>query len=347
MNGPQTIWQLTSGFFMTARIVQTACELGVFDCLARAPLAADSLAGMLGTDHAGMEALLTACTAVGVLERSDSGLFRNGAAATVFLQGDGASSLKTTVVGAGRLYEAWVQLPNALKTGRPPTWIEPNQDGLRAYLAGVFSTSWPEALDFAANLDLSGVRRVLDLGGGTGAYAIALCQRWPELQVRLLDRASVAPAARAAVASAGLSDRITVQPGDYMNASFEAAYDLVLLMNVLHQELAGDAQRLVERAAGALSPRGSLAIQDICLNAHRTGPAMAALLGVNLFLQSHGCVHGVADLSGWLRKFGLETLKLDQHETTGSTTIVAHWPPPPAGLSTIPRVLRETRQGST
>jgi SAM-dependent methyltransferase len=346
MNGAQAIWQLTSGFFMTARIVQTACMLGVFDRLGEQPATADGLASVLGADPLGLEALLTACTAVGVLERSDSGLYRNGAAATAFLQENGEGSLKGTVIGAGRLYQEWVQLPNAVKTRPAPGLLPSSEDGQRAYLDGVFSTSWPEALGFAAEHEFGRIRRVLDIGGGTGAYAIALCQRWPGLHVDLLERASVLSAAREAVASAGLSERISVCPGDYLGVRFEADYDLVLLMNVLHQEVPKDARRLVERAAGALHPQGTLAIQDICLNAHRTGPAMAALLGVNLFLRSRGCVHGVTDLSAWLRGLGLEMLELTQHETTGSTTIVARRPFGPAVVGNISHVLHENRKRS-
>ena len=347
LNGAQAIWQLTSGFFMTARIVQTACMLGVFDRLARGPSTADAVASALGADPLGVEALLTACTAVGVLERSDAGQYRNAAAATAFLQADGPDSLKSTVVGAGRLYEEWSHLPSAIQAPRAPSQPDSSQDGLRAYLDGVFSTSWPEALAFAAGHAFGGVRRVLDVGGGTGAYAIALCQRWPDLQVTLLERASVVSAARAAVSSAGLSDRISVQPGDYFHVSFATDYDLVLLMNVLHQEVAEDARRLVQRAAGALNPQGILAIQDICLNPHRSGPAMAALLGVNLFLQLRGSVHGVAELSAWLRGLGLEILALNQHDITGSTTIVARRPERPATVAhDIPRVLSEHRTRS-
>lgn len=342
MNGAQTIWQLTSGFFMTARIVQTACTLGVFDRLARAPLTADAVADGLGADRLGMEALLTACTAVGVLERSDAGQYRNTAVATAFLKGDAAGSLRDTVVGAGRLFEQWVELPQAVHHGRASKPPERDQAGAREYTEGVFSTSWPAAVEFAAAHEFGGVRTVLDVGGGSGAYAIALCQRWPALQVQLLDRAAVVAAAREAVAAAGLSERITVQAGDYRQVSFQAEYDLVLLMNVLHQEVASDARRLVARAAGALHPHGSLAIQDICLNAHRSGPAMAALLGVNLFLQSGGCVHGVTDLSAWLRGLGLEMLQLDQDETTGATTIVARQ----AGMGAGPNVRQQTRQRS-
>jgi len=326
MNGPQTIWQLTSGFFMTARIVQTACVLGVFDRLGREALTAAGLASAIGADPLGVESLLTACTAVGVLERSDSGLYRNSSAATAFLQEDAPGSLKTTVLGAGRVYEEWVELAGAIKSKRAPLPPASTPDALRGYLEGVFSTSWPVAVGFADAHQLDAVRRVLDVGGGTGTYAIALAQRWPALHVDLLERESVVPAARAAVATAGLSERITVLSGDYLSIDFAVGYDLVLLMNVLHQEVAADARRLVERAARALGPRGSLAIQDICLNAHRTGPAMAALLGVNLVVQGRGSLNSTTELSGWLQELGLETLELEQHQITGATTIVARQP---------------------
>ncbi len=328
VNGPQATWQLTAGFFMTARVVQTACMLGVFDRLGGQPTTAEDLAAALGADRLGIEALLTACVAVGVLERSSSGLYRNRPVATTFLQDNAAGSLRSTVVDAGRLYTEWVQLPQAVRGQRSASRLTLSEDSPQAYQDGVFSTSWPAAIGFAAGDKFGRVRKVLDVGGGTGAYAIALCQRWPALHVTLLERPSVVPAAKRSVASVGLADRISVRSGDYRRDRFDADHDLVLLMNVLHQEVAGDAQRLVERAARALAPSGRLAIQDICLNPARTGPAMAALLGVNLFLHSGGSVHGVTELRAWLLALGLDVVQLDQQETTGSTTIIARLPEP-------------------
>jgi hypothetical protein len=129
--GAQAIWQLTSGFFMTARIIQTACTLGVFDRLGREPLTAVGLARAVGADPLGLEALLTACAAVGVLEQSDSGLYRNSAIAAAFLQENAAGSLKDTVLGAGRLYEAWVQLPNAARTRGAPKELPSSRISMR------------------------------------------------------------------------------------------------------------------------------------------------------------------------------------------------------------------------
>lgn len=326
VNGAQAIWQLTTGFFMTARIVQTACTLGVFDRLGDRPASADDLATEMRADRLGMEALLTACAAMGVLERSSTGLYRNGPAAATFLRASANGSLRDTVVDAGRMYAEWVDLPEVVRIPRVATRRTAGEEASKAYLDGVFSTSWPAAIEFAAKHDFTRVREVLDVGGGTGAYSIALCQRWPALRVRLLERPAVVHAARKSVGSAGFAERISVCSGDYLADPFDDTYELVLLMNVLHQEDAADARRLVARAAGALAPAGRLAIQDICLNPQRTGPAMAALLGMNLFLRSGGSVHGVADLSGWLQAAGLEVVQMDQHATTGFTTLIARVP---------------------
>ena len=81
-----------------------------------------------------------------------------------------AISASTSVVGAADLYAQWVQLPRALRTRGSRTWLRPSEGASQAYLDGVFSTSWPTALEFASAHEFGGVRRVLDIGGGWGSF---------------------------------------------------------------------------------------------------------------------------------------------------------------------------------
>jgi predicted O-methyltransferase YrrM len=319
----QALWQLTSGFFMSARIVQTAWTLGVFESLGAEPQSSPGLALKLGVDPTGLDLLLIACTALGVLERSSDGRYRNAAVAEP-LRGSAPASLADVVAEAAHLYEEWVALPEVIRTGQPRrTAMETDTSGLRGYLEGVFRTSSPEATRLAASHDFGDVRRVLDVGGGAGAYAIALARRWSELHVELLDRPAVAPIAREAIAQAGLEDRIHVRSGDYHVTHLTAEYDVVLIMNVLHQERPSQAQSVLGRAARALVRGGRMMIQDVCLGPTSSGPAMAALLGVNAFLRRGGVVHSVASILEWLRQLRLDVIEQTQQPQTGFTTIIA------------------------
>jgi predicted O-methyltransferase YrrM len=319
----QALWQLTSGFFMSARVVQTAWTLGVFELLGAEPYSAPGLAPKLGVDPTGLELLLIACTAIGILERSNDGRYRNAAIAEN-LRASTPASLVDVVAEATRLYEAWVALPETIRTGKPlHASSEDDTTALQGYLEGVYSTSLPEATRLAASHDFGNVRRVLDVGGGAGAYAIALARRWSELHVELLDRPAVVPIARDAISHAGLQDRIHVRSGDYHVTQLTAEYDVVLMMNVLHQERPAQAQSVLGKAARALVRGGRMVIQDVCLGPTSSGPAMAALLGVNAFLRRGGVVHSVASILEWLRQLHMDVIEQTQQPQTGFTTIIA------------------------
>jgi cyclopropane fatty-acyl-phospholipid synthase-like methyltransferase len=194
---------------------------------------------------------------------------------------------------------------------------------VRAYLQGVDSTSAPEARRLIETHDFANVRRALDIGGGAGTYAIALCHRWPGVRVDLVERPPVVSVANETIAAAGLGQRIQAEAGDYRQVSWQADYDLVLLMNVLHQEAPPEAQSLIGRAARALRVGGRIVFQDICLGPTSSGPAMAALLGVNLYLRQSGHVHAISSVNNWLEAEGLVVVERAQHPQTGFATLVA------------------------
>ncbi len=86
--------------------------------------------------------------------------------------------------------------------------------------------------EVASSLDLSGVRRLMDLGGGSGVVAMALVRRWPDLRVVIVDIANVCVAGREIVAEANLSDRIDVHAADFTRDPLPGGFDAVLECDV-------------------------------------------------------------------------------------------------------------------
>jgi ubiquinone/menaquinone biosynthesis C-methylase UbiE len=74
----------------------------------------------------------------------------------------------------------------------------------------------------ARKVDLNGARRLLDVGGGSGAFSITFCRRFPELRATILDFPSVQTAAAAFVRAAGLSERIDFVPGNALTTDWPA-----------------------------------------------------------------------------------------------------------------------------
>ena len=103
------------------------------------------------------------------------------------------------------------------------------------------------AAALAAAVDLPAGSRVLDVGGGSGVYAIGLVERFPGLRATVLESPPVDAIAARTIREAGLVPRIDVVAADMFAVAWPAGHDVHLFSNVLH-DWDEPAERLVELA---------------------------------------------------------------------------------------------------
>jgi SAM-dependent methyltransferase len=144
---------------------------------------------------------------------------------------------------------------------------------------------------------------MLDVGGGTGTYARVFCEHVRGLEAVVLDTPEVAEIGRANFAATALADRIAFIGGDYRESDYGSGFDLVLLANVLHQELAEQASALVGRAAAALAPGGRVAVVDFALDELRREALVGTLFAINM--RSFGDTYDEPTIRGWMTDAGL------------------------------------------
>ena len=128
-------------------------------------------------------------------------------------------------------------------------------------------------VSLAKVLQLDGVERMLDVGGGAGTNAIAFCREYPGLKATVFDLPSTLQVTERSIKEAGLEDRIAVMPGNFNTDSLGGRYDLVLLSDVLHYQDAQANAALVRKAFAHLTDAGRLVIKDRFLDPDRTSPA--------------------------------------------------------------------------
>jgi methylase of polypeptide subunit release factors len=83
-------------------------------------------------------------------------------------------------------------------------------------------------------LGTAGVRRILDLGGGSGAYSIAFAKASPDVQCEILDLPEVVPLTSEYVSKAGFSAQVSLRAGDMLRDDFGSGYDIILLNAICH-----------------------------------------------------------------------------------------------------------------
>jgi 2-hydroxy-4-(methylsulfanyl)butanoate S-methyltransferase len=150
-----------------------------------------------------------------------------------------------------------------------------------SFTRGQHAGSLGPAVVLARILDLKDARRLLDVGGGSGAFSITLCRRFPELRATILDFPAVQAVAAAFVREAGLSDRITFTPGNALTTDWPAGQDVVLLSYLLSAVSAQGVDQLLARAFAALTSGGRIVLHDFMVDDDGRGPATAALWLVN------------------------------------------------------------------
>jgi cyclopropane fatty-acyl-phospholipid synthase-like methyltransferase len=147
----------------------------------------------------------------------------------------------------------------------------------------------------------AGVRRLLDIGGGSGAYSIAFAQANKELQAEVLDLASVVPIAQKHIDEAGVSARVITRVGDLRVDEFGKDYDLILLSAICHMLGPEENKDLFRRCFRALAPGGRLVIRDFILEAGKTTPKSAALFAVHMLVSTQrGSTYSEAEYRTWL-----------------------------------------------
>lgn len=302
----QGLLELASGF-QASRVLLSAIELDLFGLLAAGPRSSAEVARALPADPRGTERLLNALVALGLLTKTE-GRFANGPAAAAHLT-PGGSGLAEGLKHWAHLWESWGDLTEAVRRGgtvrRPPVG-ERGAAWLEAFIAAMHWRAVQHAPVVAGMLDLTGVRSALDVGGGSGGYAMALVRARPGLRATVLDLPAVLPLTARYVAAAGLAEAISLRAGDYTTDGLGEGFDLVLFSAILHSNTPSENAALLRRAAAALAPGGWLVIQDFLPDAERTAPLFPVLFALNMLVGTPGGdTYTEAEIRAWMAGAGI------------------------------------------
>jgi SAM-dependent methyltransferase len=157
----------------------------------------------------------------------------------------------------------------------------------------------------ARAVDLSAAKLLVDVGGGTGIYSIALLQNNPGLKAIVWDRPEVLKVTAQFASAHGVSERLECRPGDMFADPIPDVADAILLSNVLHDWDVPECMKLVARCAAALPSGGRVLIHDVLLNDAQDGPLTVALYSAALYSLTEGRGYSGADFASWLAAAGL------------------------------------------
>jgi len=297
--------------FRRSRIALTAYELDIFSIIGSGTLTARDIAAQARTDPRTTAVLLDALCALELLVKSEN-KYSNTEGGSLYLD----KHSKHYIAGfhhTNHLWDTWSALTQVVRDGYPAA-REPI-DGrsalwLEAFIEAMHDRARHNAPALIANIDLSGVKRVLDVGGGPGTYAMAFVNASQQITADVFDLPHVIPLTKRYIEKAGLSDRMGTVAGDYLVNDLGNGYDLVFLSAVIHSNSFNENALLVRKCAAALNTGGTIVIQDYIMDNDRTSPVAGALFAINMLVgTAKGTTYTQTEVRQWFTDAGIRFSK--------------------------------------
>jgi O-methyltransferase domain/Dimerisation domain len=217
--------RLSTGFWV-AKAVAVAAELGIADHLKDGPKTVDELAQAVGAHRGALYRLLRGIASVGVFAEEGQGRFSLTPIAALLLT-DVPQSWRAAAIMNGKpwMWQPWGDLFYSVKTGNPAfdhifgmefdAYLTQHRDAADVFQAFMNVATTEEAMAVAPVYDFSGLRTVVDVGGGCGALLAAILQANPHLRGILFEAPDVMAMAGSALEDQGVADRCDLVAGDF------------------------------------------------------------------------------------------------------------------------------------
>src|SRR5437867_4184385 len=319
---------LTQGY-QHFRVLATALEFRLFTLLPSKGATIPEIARLLGLKERPARTLVNAVAVLALIEKRGNRFRNTRLAATYLVEGHPQFYGDFIRMMDRRLYHAYENLGWALREEKPVTadpavgdvfrTMARDPEMTRLFTMGMDAAGryWAECL--ARSVDLSRTRLLLDVGGGSGVYSIALAKRFRKLRAIIFDLPEVLPVTRERIRAAGLEDRVETTGGDFFADPWPSDADAVLFSAVLHDWSPDTCRRLLRRAAGVLPAGGIVVIRESFSENDGPGPLYAAMSNVTILLETEGENYPWKSYESWLREAGFGGFRRIPFRTTAAS----------------------------
>ena len=300
--------------FMRSRVILTAAELDLFTKLDKDSISARDLSAMLDLNERATTRILDCLIAFGLLEKQND-CYRTTEMGS-YLSSIHPQSILPSVKHANRLWNNWSHLTVAIREGTNPN-LQPlgantvSGEETKAFIGSMHVGARQLSIKISDAYDLRPFRRLLDIGGGSGAYTIAFLQKNPQLQAIIFDLEGVIPIAEEKVREEKLQNRVSFVVGDYNEDELPGGCDLALLSAVIHQNSPEQNLSLFQKIYSVLELGGVLLIRDHVMDITRTRPASGALFALNMLVSTPaGDTYTFEKIKGSLEIAGFDKVEM-------------------------------------
>jgi len=332
------LWDLWLTGFYQGTIV-AADDAGIFGALAEHPATIDELARRLDFDLRATGIVLRLLAALGLL-LPRQGSYQLTDAARIYLVKSspfywghmmrvGVSEWhRDTALGKlkqkGSAESAGPEgTPQPSGSGRPADgWaageIQIGQAGEIA--AAMQSHSLPAAIAAARNYDFAGLTRILDVGGGSGCFMIAIAQAHPEIKATVMELSAMCEVAAKYIAAGGVEAQVDTLAVNMFREPWPKGYDAVFFSNIWHDWNIRTCTWLAARTYETLPRGGRIMLHEALLDDDGNGPPAIAAFSMLMLLATQGQQFTFAELKALLEDAGFKDIETQQTASYYSIT---------------------------
>ena len=272
---------LALGYWKSAALM-SAVDLGVFTAVSQGATDVDAIARATDLSPTNAERLVAVLRALDLIRERDDRL-ENATDVERFLVEGGRDYAGPWILFTRPQWERWGRLTELLRSREERVlgmYETLDVEAAREYHRATWSIGVGAGRRFARQVDLRERRRILDLGGGSGAYSIVAAQTHPHLEAVVFDLPPVAEVAKEFIERAGVGDRVRAVAGDFTRDPFPSGADVVIMASNLPQYSGEIIRDVIRKAFDALEPGGEMHLIGETLDDDRSGPIGPALWGL-------------------------------------------------------------------
>jgi hypothetical protein len=299
--------QRLSWAFTESATLFAAIEHGFFTAIAAGHDTVEELSRQTGVGPKHVRRMLVGLVTLDLVTK-DGDTFTNTPDVDRFLDQAKPSYAGKWIARTGAQWDEWRDLGAKLVSTKPPSILgyhgELTVESARAYHEATYQVGMGAARKFMREVDLSGRRRILDLGAAL---------TFPGITAVVLDLPPVVEVARTFIADNGVADRVTAAVCDFTSDPLPGGADVILMNSNLPVYDDEIIPQVIAKAFAVLEPGGEMFICGEMIADDWHGPlipAMCGLMGVTG--NTTAWAHTVSDCIGYLEDAGFEDVQVDE-----------------------------------
>jgi len=295
--------------------LMAAVEVGLFTAISNGAGSFDEVARALDIHPTNAERLIVMLCAAGLVEKRD-GRLKNAEDVERFLVAGKPGYMGPWITFTKPQWNEWGRLADHIrvKTLKVMGSIETfTIEDARRYHKATYSIGMGAGRRFVRQVNLAGRRKIMDIGGGSGAYCIQAAKAHPTIRGVVLDLPVVCEVTREFLAENGVADRIVAEPCDFTRDPFPTDCDVAIMASNLPMYSREMIAAVIRKAHDALLPGGEMHLIGETTNNERTGPWGPAYWGLGqAIVDSQGLAHSEADVIGYFNAAGFRDVAVNE-----------------------------------